>query len=185
MSLREKRRHVKIIPPAEINDLGIDHVPQGKKNNWCWVACAAMVLHYREVIFGRLCDLASTELHVNPADCCDDLPGGLCDKPASDLKITEVYRHAGIPARRVGGQVFDTRIVEEIKLPNRAPVELGYSGGFGRGQSGHVVLVVGYQVDDTGRRSFLISDPLNNAQHAGDIDGRWNETWLGLLPQAR
>jgi hypothetical protein len=186
MPVREERTPLAAQPAIQERVLPISLISQ-EKNNWCWAACAAMVLTHRGRAFGNQCALAVLVLpFVTSLDCCDGRPDGACDLPALDDEITDLYLQFQIQAQLVG-QVLEADLVAEIN--NNAPVEIGYRGsGFGLGNVGHVVIVYGWQRDNSGGISFFIHDPLTQSQTvrpffalAGGINsGQWDATWRGL-----
>jgi len=186
MPIREEARKINLRPQLLGKSLCIPSIPQCK-TNWCWVACAAMVLTYRKKEFGKQCELAAYGLDASDLDCCDGHPsGGPCDRPASDKLIKALYHCFQIRAE-LFAQIPPDEIIAEIN-DRSAPVEIGYtSSGFGRGASGHVVLVYGWQ-EDNGGVSFLIHNPLTQARTARAsfalpgiaYMGHWDATWKGL-----
>lgn len=181
MAIREEPRPITIpeIPPPI--KLCIDHISQTPMNNWCWVACAAMVLTYRQVSFGRMCCLPVFGIGAASADCCS-AGGGNCDRPASKEQITGLYCTFAVPVRPVG-PITSGDIIAQIDPPNESPVEIGYEkSGFGLEGSGHVILVFGRDSNGT---SFFVHDPLNEAETTKTFQelvspfngGDWTVTW--------
>ena len=185
MSIREQPRQMKVIAAPPTTKLPISQISQKPMGNWCWVACAAMVLIYRDVSFGRMCCLPVFVLAVDPVDCCSGIGGGSCDKRASKETITNLYQSVfHIPVERVG-KVSPQEIVDEINDPNSSPVQVGYkNSGFGLKPSGHVKLVFGH----SNGTNFYVHDPLSDAEAVLTFEelsepcdgGDWFVTWKAL-----
>ena len=116
---------------------------------WCWAACAQMVLQYYGQSIQQ-CELASG-LFGEP--CCDDRDSLLCNEPAQVTDLAGVYQKWGRNAAFIQGQVPFETLQSEIKA-NR-PIEIGFSWSDG---GGHQVLVCGWNIDSTGPY-LLVNDP--------------------------
>lgn len=196
MSLRERPKPLPIVAVLPTVKLPICHTSQGPMHNWCWVACAAMVLTYRQVSFGRMCCLPAFALPRPSASCCNGIGGGECDVAASKELITALYSSFNIPVVRVAS-ISPEDLIAEIDSPNCSPVEIGYvRSGFGFTESlepgavappaeGHVILVFGR---DSSGTNFFVHDPLSQAEASRTYKallglpggGVWKFTWKGL-----
>jgi hypothetical protein len=166
----------RVDPPI---DLGIPLISQKPKNNWCWVACAAMVLTYRKVSIADLC-LIPGALGLGRILCCSG-SGDSCDRPASIKGIRRVFCKYNIPCKQVN-RLTELELRAALSFEEGSPVEIGYTGsGFGLEGGGHVVLVVG--VNATGS-NFFVNDPLADASASQTYDkirdargGTWSVSW--------
>ena len=165
--------------PSDV-PLAIPRVEQ-TQTNWCWAACAEMVLHY----FGKSalaqCDFAT--FLVNDPSCCTAPSSPMCDTRCEYDEVGLVYGHWGIQATLVRSAVtFDT-LVQELK--SQQPVEVGiiWAGG-----GGHLVLVV-QATDSNGQALVVVRDPRPdysfNVLQYGELltahgYGVWDATWTGI-----
>jgi hypothetical protein len=161
--------------------------PQGRtvpqlgqdQTEWCWAACAQMVLRFYGDDAVRQCDLA-TELFGNPT-CCADPSSALCNEPAQVPDIAGVYTRRGRNANLVNGSVPFATLQAEINA-NR-PVEVGFAWNDG---TCHQALLCGWNVDATGPL-LLVHDPW---WHSGAVyyvnlvaaygSGSWQWTWVSI-----
>src|SRR5689334_2825344 len=76
---------------------------QQSGKNWCWAACAELVLNYSQG--GRQqCDFAEWLLY--PRLCCGwNPPTSACDQSCNSLRIVSLYANWGIAATGVAAPV--------------------------------------------------------------------------------
>jgi len=157
--------------------LGVPLIRQ-ELSNWCWAACAEMVLRFRHHLGVSQCHLANSALNLSGVQCCPDNP--LCDRGLKDGPITSLWNNNGIPAYLSSG--LNCNLVKN-EIDNGRPVELG----FAQGKKGHVVIVDGWRQTTSGL-FFLINNPSGPAKQkilcttllGWSQNGTWNATWRGL-----
>jgi len=119
--------------------------------NWCWAACAAMVLQYYGLNVDK-CDVAAWVLNQT---CCPERPA--CDQPCEPSKVRDIYVQWKRNATLVAGPVPPQTLIDELR-----PAGLSKCGANGRcgdqSDSGHLVLVYGWHPTSAGDR-FLLLDP--------------------------
>jgi len=156
-------------------------VPQinQEQTEWCWAACAQMVLQFYGDSTVQQCDLA-TQLFGEPT-CCSDPSSALCNEPAQVPDIAGVYASRGRNANLVIGSVPFETLQDEINA-NR-PVEIGFAWNDG---TGHQALVCGWNVDDTGPY-LLVNDPRWGSGAVYYVNlvaaygwGSWQWTWVSM-----
>lgn len=143
---------IKIIPspPPAPNSkfLPVAHVLQ-KKSQWCWAACAQMVLEYHGQNVSQ-CKLASALL--GSRWCCF-LPMS-CNSPCTATQVSALYNSFGLGSTHQSNQVsFDT-IKSEIDADQ--PVEVGFEW---IGGGGHLAIVRGWEQNSLGDW-IRINDPV-------------------------
>jgi len=165
---------------AIVKDPAGNPVPQifQERTEWCWAACAQMVLQFYGDASVQQCDLA-TQLFGEP--CCANPDSPLCNEPAQVPDLAGVYANRGRNAVLVPGYVPFETLQDEINA-NR-PVELGFV--FNNG-TGHQVLVCGWNIDATGPY-LLINDPQlgSGAVYYVNLQaaygwGSWQWTWQSI-----
>lgn len=183
MLFGRRKRVAKNISPADLDHgpcrLKVRFVEQGPKN-WCWAACAAMVLQAYKVPNSKPCNVASKTIPGRGKDyCCRSTNEAECNKTLGDSEITKLWESLKINAKPEPGQVSSEVLADEISKHHR-PVQIG--SGFN-----HVSIVYGYfnkgnrlffQVHDpTGKRSRIVCE--------ADLQGTaeaviWDATWINL-----
>lgn len=156
-------------------------VPQIKQEQtqWCWAACADMVLHYYGNAGVRQCDFANW-LFAQSA-CCNVPSSSLCNKPCAIGDVCRVYNQWGIQCSYTGSSVAFATLQSEVNADR--PVEVGYAWN---GGNGHVAVIRGWDVNATG--PFLaVNDPAygsGGVYYSGLLTayglGTWRWTWTGL-----
>lgn len=140
--------------------LNVPHVYQ-VLDNWCWAACAEMVLRYYSMTITK-CAVAGW-LKQNPS-CCIMNPPAVCKDTCTVTQeqddIAAIYHHYGLSANRKW-PVASEDLKNEVEKNN--PVELCYRMARG----GHVIVVYGWYPTPSGAYRFRIHDPLNDASAAG------------------
>lgn len=151
------------------------------KDEWCWAACARMILNGPGTGAPSQCLIAGRAFEPH-RDCCNGA-GSTCSMPRSDAQISQLLTDLQIENHYTANAVPFSDLQSENDLDR--PVEVGYSFGNGLG---HVVLVRGYALD--ARDPFLlVNDPGSGAfgkirysrlLAARGLGGRWDGTWTGL-----
>jgi hypothetical protein len=172
--------------------LGVQTVSQQPREEWCWAACAEMVLHFFGIPLNK-CQVAGLELGKKHGECCSS-PAG-CDQGLNVEQVDEAFELAGLAGNR-----FQTLSFEKIRDQINGQPALGESGlvlqprpvvagiAWQHG-GGHLVVISGWRVADS-LRYLKINDPLYTS---GDIryenlverygpnnSGRWVQTWADL-----
>jgi hypothetical protein len=149
-----------------------------EQTEWCWAACAQMVLKFYGNDAMQQCDLAS---RLFGRSCCDDPGSPLSNEPAQVPDIAGVYGQWGRSALFVQGQVPFETLQNEINA-NR-PVEIGFQWNDG---TGHQVLVCGWNIDSTGPY-LMVNDPQwgSGAVYYVNLQaaygwGSWLWTWQSI-----
>ena len=176
INFREPLRNEKII-----------NVPQIKQeqSNWCWAACAEMVLRYHGGSAIRQCEFAN-EL-FDRTECCLEPSSPACNRPCEMLDISNLYSSKRIHSKLVEKAVPFSKLQSEINA-NRL-VEVVY---FWRdwGKPGHSVIVRGWRID--GQEEFVhVNDPADGPATMSGIvaysellipygEGDWTYTWIEI-----
>jgi len=148
------------------------------RGNWCWAACAQMLLEAGGATGVTQCGLAS-QLWAN---CCPDAPcdgSGPCDHDLDDPGITALLTGKGLTATRVGCALTSNDVKAQIDAGQ--PVQAGFSYGQ---DGGHVVLIAGYQSTGVDEQ-FIVLDPTDWHAAAWSFQGllsanqlgTWDATW--------
>lgn len=173
---------VPAIPPGPAgNPLCVPYIFQGVGTNWCWAACAAMVLNY----YNQNVTLCGVAGFLSPGiDCCQS--PFLCNKGCSADDVQRLYASRGFDSNPTGGPVSAQDLQTEIN--NGRPVEVGFDSCPGGIETmGHLVLVYGYAPDG----SFWVRDPMAPigsgtiaySQIVASVNyGCWRQTWVGIQP---
>jgi hypothetical protein len=170
-------------PATVLGDLGIRLVRQ-VKDNWCWAACAEMVLNFFDMP-KKKCEVAQDHLQLNNAHCCDFQHNEICDVAVEIDEITDIYNNeTNVTADRLEHALSFAKVQEQI-IEKRKPIEVHISWGVDNGS--HVILIEGcYKIGHV--RYAKIKDPLYgsadirfsdlwNYQRGGGT-GQWVGTWL-------
>lgn len=164
--------------PRAGKGLGVPLIDQ-KQTNWCWAACADMVLAFRSNPGITQCQLANSALQLNGVQCCPS--NAVCNRGLKDKRITWLWNHCGIPAYRSPG--LNCNLLK-YEIDNGRPVELGFAYS---NNKGHVVIVHGWRQEASGL-FFLINNSAGPKKQkilcttllALSQNGEWNATWRGL-----
>jgi hypothetical protein len=155
---------------------------QQRKELWCWVACAQMVLRFFGT-FLKQCDIARRQLGK---PCCDAFTPSYCDQACNAEQITQAFRRVGIDSEPDDKVASFFRIQDEVTGNNPRPVVAGvtWSGG-----GGHLVVISGAR-NVNNIRYVRVHDPIYGP---GDIrysdlkdsygpndNGKWTHTWMNF-----
>ena len=171
-------------PPPKEKIIDVPRIKQ-EQPNWCWAACAEMVLRYYDRPAIRQCDFAN-EL-FDRTECCAEPSSPDCDRPCEMLDISNLYSSKHIHNKLVDRAVPFSKLQSEIDA-NR-PVEVVY---FWRdwGEPGHSVIVHGWYAD--GNDEFVhVNDPADSPTTMSGIvaysellvpygKGDWTYTWIEI-----
>ena len=164
----------------------IINVPQIKQEqlNWCWAACAEMVLRYYGDTTTQQCEFANelfcqTECCSKPSSCC-------CNKPCWEEDVSKLYSSNHIYSKFIKKNIPFSKLKSEIDA-NR-PIEVAYSWR-DRGETGHLAIVRGWCID--GKKEFVyVNDPNDNPGGNRMItysellaaygQGEWTCTWIDI-----
>lgn len=166
-------------PPPWAGQVDIRYIKQ-EQTNWCWAACAQMVLRRFGNSTVRQCDLAH-RLFGEPS-CCDNPSSPLCNEAAQVPDIAGVYSAWGRKKPEyVGKSVPFETLQNEINA--KRPVEVGFIWKDG---TGHQAIVCGWDVDDTGPL-LLVNDPKYGLGAVYYVNlklaygwGTWRHTWISI-----
>lgn len=152
-----------------------------EQSQWCWAACAQMVIRYHGTSKLRQCQLANGLFDLS--GCCK-MPGSArCNRPCSIQQVSQVYDQWGIQTiRRTSTVSFET-IVSEIEASR--PVQVGLRWNT---EGGHVVLVRGWN----GAKRLRVNDPADRGSRWVDYAylksaygrGNWLWSWVGIRKPA-
>jgi hypothetical protein len=174
-----------IVPPPDAvpastteHELEIDWVEQ-EKSEWCWAACARMVLSMFEEDVPQ-CDVAS---FLRETNCCSLANEDICNQGCNRQDILDIYNNFGVTATFLDDTVSFSKVRKEIRdrgQPVEACIEWDEGGA-------HVVIVFGCSLEGS-VRYVKVHDPydygvgevrfseLRRYQEQGD----WTLTWLGF-----
>ena len=160
--------------------LNVPHIYQEQKN-WCWAACAGMVLHYYNSAGVAQCRFANQAL--GQSSCCQFPNSSICDLPLQDLQITQLFTAYGLKTSYSAKSVGFGTLVSEINSGRPVEVAFSWNGG-----GGHVALVVETSIINN-RQVVRVNDPKNGAggvyysdlQNAYGL-GKWDATWTSIQP---
>jgi hypothetical protein len=175
------------LAPSVSRELSIPRVVQ-EYTQWCWAACCQMVLRHYGDLKTAQCDLAN--LATGRKDCCSNPSPSDCNQAiwtrhSIETDILDIYYHYGKTAVHHRGSIPFTTIRAEIDAGR--PVEACFGGG-----RSHLIIVQGYEVDDSGRQNVFINDP-DRAYSGGNripflsllsaygSGGYWAETFTRLV----
>jgi hypothetical protein len=155
------------------------------KFNWCWAACAQMLVEAKTATQVLQCSMAS---FLGPK-CCQPLPNDPCNVPLADPKITALL------TARLANVSFVQRALNAVDLEKEInagrTVQVGWTYGKNAKGGGHVVLVTGCRQVASGqpKREFTVLDPdftspltMTHAGLKGKAGERvWDATWILTL----
>jgi hypothetical protein len=176
-------------PPDDAKTLPVPCVLQGSALNWCWAACAEMVLRFYKRPDACRCKAANFLLNLqcctspSAGDCSPPPPPSNCDMPCCLPDICAIYNHFGVTCTGPVGIISFDDLRDEIRLDR--PVQVLYTWG----STQHVAVVVGFMIR-AGKRRVVVNDPwykctdwaFSSLLAAYNIGGSWVRTWKGLKP---
>jgi hypothetical protein len=174
-------KNTTVLPDEQLNATGpfdtrLD-VPwfEQRKDLWCWVACAQMVLRFFGV-FHKQCEIARRQLHK---PCCSSSAPSYCDEDCNAEEVDQAFERAGLDSSRMNRPAPFADVFDEITRSSPRPVVAG--GG------GHLVVVTGARKVNN-IRYVRVHDPiygpgdmrytdLEEAYGPND-NGKWTHTWM-------
>jgi hypothetical protein len=155
-----------------------------EKANWCWAACADMILDFYGASLVTQCRIVNNFFTRDGArSCCRPENNEVCDEGCNKEDIKTVYDRFSFSALFIEESITFQKLALEINAGR--PVQVGYkwnSRGF------HVAVVIGWRRGAHGDVVF-IHDPLEefaqgqvffeDLQSAYDR-GEWIWTWTNL-----
>jgi hypothetical protein len=183
MPLRVTAGLVAAQPPAPIvsglQKLPIAPVLQSGKN-WCWAACAEMVVGHVRMAAASQCAIADS--YVGGGCCGSNPPTPACDQPCPASQISAVYQNWSVASRARQAQVPFSAVQREIA--QWRPVQISFQYGNGTGHaivvSGWTTGVMGNTVDVLDPGHAHISALYVDLQTAFGTGGVWDWTWTDL-----
>lgn len=156
-----------------------------RKEMWCWVACAQMVLRFFGTFLNQ-CEIAQRQLHK---PCCNAFTPAYCDEGCTAQEIDQAFTRIGLAGLRLDEPASFPDIHDEITSERPRPVVAGVTWA---GGGGHLVVISGARrVNDI--RYVRVHDPIYGP---GDIrytdlrdfygpndNGKWSHTWLNFERQ--
>jgi len=175
--------------PVPVKVLPIVRKPQGAEN-WCWAACAQMVVKHLNQADVEQYDVVNKLLGRSDCDVgANAVDRSKCNKTCTVADLPRVYEPYHIKCDHNPGNVaqIDMQgVVTEIKAERPVEVGLFWTDSSGNVIGGHVVLVVGYGHDDWlyvhDTRLGFDSQPYvrySYLQTAYGL-GKWAHTWAAL-----
>ena len=149
------------------------------QSEWCWAACAQMVLWYYGSRQVRQCDFA--DWLFGQRACCKHPSSSLCNWPCRIEDVSSIYSRWNLQSSLHKAVSFE---ILEREIKDRRPVEVGYL--WLGGDSGHLALVV----DTTSfknKKHVKVHDPFygkgmvefSALERAYGL-GTWHATWIGI-----
>jgi Papain-like cysteine protease AvrRpt2 len=162
----------------QTTQLNIDNVLQHPNTNWCWAACAAMVVKYYARETPRQCFLASKLFGAK--DCCQSPSSKACNKGLETDDVRRVFYWWAIDSQHWNGAKTFSEIAFEIGLKRPVQICMQQDGGY------HMVLII-RTYTDKGQPCYTVNDPLFGCRAASDSDlktafghGLWKDTWTDI-----
>lgn len=170
-------------PPPPGKQLCLPVIAQDQ-NQWCWAACAEMILkYYKETGIGQ-CDLANLAFADAGGGCCRVPSSSLCDKKLSDPQIGQLF---DMKAVRIHYHYTANSVpfaVVQGEIDNCRPVQIGVTQRGG----GHVAIIKGWFTAQMGEY-LIVNDPgsggsqgpvsFSDLQTANSFR-TWDATWTEL-----
>lgn len=170
-----------IIPAPPLLGAKSLNVPQIKQEQtqWCWAACADMVLDYYGNAGARQCDFVNWLFAQS--SCCNVPSSSLCNKPCAVGDVCRVYNQWSLNCFNTASSVPFATLQSEINAER--PTEVGYAWS---GGGGHVAIIRGWDFNATGPL-LLVNDPYYGSGGVYYTDlltayglGTWQWTWTGI-----
>ena len=157
-------------------------VPQSA-TNWCWAACAEVVILHAKSHAVAQCQFADWLLPH--ARCCAATPpSSTCDKPCAASKIAPLYRHWGLSGA-TGNSVSVLFHGVQSEINAGRPIQVSFQYGSG---CGHAVVVIGWQTASSGDTVDVLDSAhlgrgsvlYNDLYTAFGMGGIWDWSWWNL-----
>jgi len=149
------------------------------QTQWCWAACADMVLNYYGAHNFHQCDCANWLFGLSI--CCDVPSSFICNQPCNIGDVCSLYDRWGLRCSYTEGSVLLATL--QFELNHDRPVEIGYAWN---GGGGHVILVTGWFKTSTDV-VLVIKDPTTGSGTSlyknlltAQGKGTWQWTWTNL-----
>lgn len=156
------------------------HLISQKESNWCWAACAKMVMSYYGETSVKQCDLANWLFQRS--DCGDASSSPNCNRTCRVGDVSKVYTNWNIHSILSRHPVSPSELQGEINLGQPVEVAFIWNGGL----HGHVVLVTGWYPEPQ-EIWFKVLDPGEGVKKISYSylltaygKGSWDYTWTGL-----
>jgi hypothetical protein len=142
-----------------------------EETNWCWAACADMVVRYYNIGSVQQCQLAN--FVFQRTDCC--VPGGFspCNYTCQVPDVPAIYGHFYLLCTSNSGTMTLAELKREID--HARPVEIAWQWSYVL--RGHVVLISGYYTDD----KLRVHDPqvgIGSLSHAELVNAKGLGSWF-------
>src|SRR5437660_1156600 len=111
---------VPLPPPLGARVLSVPWIKQ-EQTQWCWAACAQMVLRYYANLTVQQCDLANWLFGLS--DCCAAPSSSLCNRPCQVSDVCRVYNAFGLRCYSSSGTI--TLGAVQLEIDQGYPVEPG------------------------------------------------------------
>jgi Papain-like cysteine protease AvrRpt2 len=170
---------IPITPPQDGRLIPVPRLKQCQ-TEWCWAACAQMVLRYYGDANIKQCDIAHKAF---PQIGCCNAPA-TCNQRLSRDEVTQLWQNCGmqrLPYKQAVG--FD---VLQTEINDSRPVEVGITRP---SRGGHLAVVRGWSLTASGQM-VNVADPLFEIGNIpfswlqkGYGYGQWSDTWAGLEPK--
>lgn len=152
-------------------------------DNWCWVACVAMVEAALRGSARSQCKIAGDEMGIS--GCCSSPNFQACDSPANLAGVTLALKSVR-PSTAITSPLSKTWLLAQLSLG--AVAALWQWDDSSDGPANHLVLVVGARALGPNDHAFIVHDPwLSDADELsfGDLMtarglGRWIFAWTNL-----
>lgn len=164
--------------PSGAGPLPVPLIEQ-EQTQWCWAACAEMVLRYLGNGGVAQCDFAN--FLFGESSCCTTPDSSTCNSPCEIDDVSLVYGNWRIQSSLAGTALtFD---VLEQEVAALRPVEVGY---IWNGGGGHLALVVQTATSD-GQPLVVVNDPKFGSHIVQYSEllaayglGIWALSWTGI-----
>ena len=150
------------------------------RDNWCWAACAQMILYKLGDHNVQQCQIAGR--YFQGELCCQDPES--CDRTLSEGQITPMFTKSQIHSSLVGRHLAFQEIQNEVT--EHRPLAAGIKWN-GSATLGHLVVLRGWLIV-FGSKFVFVNDP-NRGQNRGMVlydslvtayyygNGSWTRTW--------
>jgi hypothetical protein len=115
------------------NKLDVPHIYQ-LQSNWCWAACAAMIINYYDEINIRPCEIVSKEFNY---DCCR-YPNQ-CNQTNYTTRLLAITKPYNIKSKGIEGRLSWKQITDHLDKDELVLLRIKSDYG-----AGHVLIAFGY-----------------------------------------